>query len=33
VTCGYSDEASLLEHTDNLSKTALEAVKLITKFK
>ena len=29
VTCGYADEASLLEHTDKLSKTALDAVKLI----
>ena len=30
VTCGYADEASLLEHTENLSRTALEAVKFIT---
>ena len=30
VTCGYADEASLSEHTENLSKTALEAVKFIT---
>jgi len=30
VTCGYSDEALLLKHTDNISKTALEAVKFIT---
>jgi phosphoglycolate phosphatase len=30
VTCGYADEALLLEHTDNVSKTALEAVKFIT---
>ncbi len=30
VTCGYADEAALLEHTENLSKTALEAVKFIT---
>jgi len=32
VTCGYADEASLLEHTDNLSKTALDAVKFITQL-
>lgn len=31
VTCGYADEASLLEHTQNLSKTALDAVKFITR--
>jgi len=30
VTCGYADESLLLEHTDNVSKTALEAVKFIT---
>ena len=30
VTCGYADEALLSEHTDNVSKTALEAVKFIT---
>lgn len=30
VTCGYADEAVLLEHTENLSKSALEAVKFIT---
>ena len=30
VTCGYADEALLLKHTDNVSKTALEAVKFIT---
>lgn len=29
VTCGYADEASLSEHTDKLSKSALDAVKLI----
>jgi phosphoglycolate phosphatase len=29
VTCGYADEASLLKHTDNVSRTALEAVKFI----
>ena len=32
VTCGYADEASLLEHTDNLSETAHEAVKFITQL-
>jgi phosphoglycolate phosphatase len=32
VTCGYADEAMLSEHTDNLSKTALEAVKFITQL-
>ena len=32
VTCGYADEASLLEHTENLSKSALEAVKYITQL-
>jgi len=30
VTCGYADETVLLEHTENLSRTALEAVKFIT---
>lgn len=30
VTCGYADEALLLKHTDNVSKSALEAVKFIT---
>ena len=30
VTCGYADETLLLEHTKNLSSTALEAVKFIT---
>ena len=30
VTCGYADEVLLLKHTDNVSKTALEAVKFIT---
>ena len=30
VTCGYADEALLLKHTGNVSKTALEAVKFIT---
>lgn len=30
VTCGYADEAVLLEHTKNLSKSAFEAVKFIT---
>ena len=30
VTCGYADETDLLEHTENLSETALEAVKFIT---
>ncbi len=30
VTCGYADESVLLEHTENLSKSALEAVKFIT---
>ena len=30
VTCGYADESALLEHTENLSKSALEAVKFIT---
>ncbi|WP_373030586.1 HAD family hydrolase [Sulfurovum sp.] len=32
VTCGYADEALLSEHTDNVSKTALEAVKFITQL-
>jgi len=32
VTCGYADETVLLEHTDNVSRTALEAVKLITQL-
>ena len=32
VTCGYADKASLLEHTDNLSQTALDAVKWITQL-
>jgi len=31
VTCGYADETDLLEYTENLSETALEAVKFITK--
>lgn len=30
VTCGYADEASLREHTDNVYHSALEAVKFIT---
>lgn len=30
VTCGYADETALLEHTDNLSHSAHEAVKFIT---
>lgn len=30
VTCGYADKALLLKHTDNVSRTALEAVKFIT---
>ena len=30
VTCGYAEEALLLKHTDNISKTAFEAVKFIT---
>jgi len=30
VTCGYADEALLLEYTDNVSQSALEAVKFIT---
>jgi len=30
VTCGYADEALLLEHTDNVYQSALEAVKFIT---
>ncbi len=30
VTCGYAEESLLLKHTDNVSKTALEAVKFIT---
>lgn len=30
VTCGYADKSLLLEHTDNVSQTALEAVKFIT---
>jgi len=29
VTCGYADEALLLEHTDNVTQSALEAVKFI----
>jgi phosphoglycolate phosphatase len=32
VTCGYADEAVLLEYTPNLSKSALEAVKFITQL-
>jgi phosphoglycolate phosphatase len=32
VTCGYADEVMLLEHTPNLSKSALEAVKFITQL-
>jgi phosphoglycolate phosphatase len=32
VTCGYADEIALLEHTDNLSDTAYEAVKFITQL-
>ncbi|MDM5263804.1 HAD family hydrolase [Sulfurovum sp. XTW-4] len=32
VTCGYADETLLLEHTDNVSKSALEAVKFITQL-
>lgn len=30
VTCGYADETSLREHTDNVYHSALEAVKFIT---
>ena len=30
VTCGYADKLLLLEHTDNVSQSALEAVKFIT---
>lgn len=30
VTCGYSDEALLRRHTDNIAQSALEAVKFIT---
>jgi len=30
VTCGYANEASLREHTDNVYDSALEAVKFIT---
>lgn len=30
VTCGYADELSLREHTDNVYDSALEAVKFIT---
>ena len=30
VTCGYADEALLLTYTENVSKTALDAVKFIT---
>lgn len=30
VTCGYSDEASLRMHTENITCSALEAVKFIT---
>lgn len=30
VTCGYADEALLLKYTNNVAKTALEAVKFIT---
>lgn len=30
VTCGYADEALLLKYTNNIAKTALEAVKFIT---
>lgn len=29
VTCGYADEALLLEHTNNVRQSALEAVKFI----
>lgn len=29
VTCGYADETLLYEHTDNVSQTALDAVKFI----
>lgn len=32
VTCGYADKAILSEHTDNLSTSALEAVKFITQL-
>ncbi|HEY9129538.1 MAG TPA: HAD family hydrolase [Sulfurovum sp.] len=32
VTCGYADEVMLLEHTPNLAKSALEAVKFITQL-
>ena len=31
VTCGYADETALQKHTDNISKSALEAVKFITR--
>ena len=30
VTCGYADKSLLLEHTDNVYQSALEAVKFIT---
>jgi len=30
VTCGYADEDTLCQYTDNVSQTALEAVKFIT---
>ena len=30
VTCGYADKKLLLEHTDNVYQTALEAVQFIT---
>jgi phosphoglycolate phosphatase-like HAD superfamily hydrolase len=30
VTCGYAKEEILLEYTDNIAKSALEAVKFIT---
>ena len=30
VTCGYADEALLLKHTNNVTRSALEAVKFIT---
>jgi phosphoglycolate phosphatase len=30
VTCGYADESVLLTYTDNVSQSALEAVKFIT---
>ena len=32
VTCGYADEASLLEHTENLTHSALDAVKYIVQM-